>query len=367
MKILVLIPDAFGGYGGIALYNRDLLNALCDHPECEEVVALPQSMSSTSEPMPEKLTYVTDGIINKMQYVMTVLHTIRKNPDFDIIICGHINLLPLAWFARLYLRKPLILEIYGIDAWMPTKKWLVNQLVNKIDSFVSISEITRSRFLSWANVRDAMGFILPNAVHAELYGPGPKNPELLKRYGLKDEAVLMTLGRLATEERYKGFDEIIELLPDLLLEIPNIAFIIAGDGSDRSRLEQKAKDVGVDDRVVFTGRVSEEEKADHYRLADVYVMPSAGEGFGFVFLEAMACGIPVIASKTDGGREALRDGSLGMIVDPQNKDELKSAILKTLKVANRTVPDGIEYFSFINFKKRVHRIVDDVVEAESVF
>ena len=94
-------------------------------------------------------------------------------------------------------------------------------------------------------------------------------------------------------------------------EIPNIAYLIVGDGDDRQRLEAKARSRGIDDRVVFAGFIPEAEKADHYRLADAFVMPGRGEGFGFVFLEALACGIPVVGSRLDGSREALAPGGVG--------------------------------------------------------
>ena len=96
--------------------------------------------------------------------------------------------------------------------------------------------------------------------------------------------------------------------------------------------------------------------ADHYRLADAYIMPSHGEGFGFVFLEALACGIPAVGSKVDGGREALREGSLGRLVDPENAAELEDAILNAVREPKQ-VPEGIEYFSYENFERRCQRLM----------
>jgi glycosyltransferase involved in cell wall biosynthesis len=206
--------------------------------------------------------------------------------------------------------------------------------------------------------------VLPNAIHAEWYGPGARNPALLARYGLAGKTVLMTLGRLVSAERYKGFDEAIEALPDLAKVLPDVTYLVVGDGSDRERLEQKARALGVADRVIFAGNVPETEKADHYRLADVYVMPSQGEGFGFVLLEAMACGIPVIASKLDGGREAVRDGQLGALVDPADTAQLQRAILEALRQPRGVVPAGLEHFSYRNFEARAHALFGQVL-AES--
>ncbi|MBU4448615.1 MAG: glycosyltransferase [Proteobacteria bacterium] len=176
----------------------------------------------------------------------------------------------------------------------------------------------------------------------------------------------MTLGRLAPEEQYKGFDEIMELLPVLSKQIPHIAYLIVGDGKDRARLEAKAQALGVRDRVVFTGFIPEAEKADHYRLADAFVMPGRGEGFGFVFLEALACGIPVVGSKLDGSREALRGGALGILVDPGRPDEIQAGVLKALQQPPGVIPAGLDYFSFENFEKRCHRILRQVIKSRGV-
>jgi glycosyltransferase involved in cell wall biosynthesis len=258
----------------------------------------------------------------------------------------------------------VVLEIYGIDAWEPTKKRLLNYLSRKVDAVVSISEITKQRFLSWSGYKSKEIFILPNAIHTELYGIAPKNPVLVNKYGLEGKVVLMTFGRLVSSERYKGFDEVLEILPELSKDIPNIAYLILGNGNDRTRLEEKVKSLGLSDRVVFSGYVSEAEKADHYRLADVYVMPSRGEGFGFVFLEAMACGIPVIASKLDGGREAVLDGKLGELVDPGSPDEIIAAIYRALKKP-KEILEGLSYFAFENYQRRLSQLVAEVINDHS--
>lgn len=361
LHILALVTDAFGGHGGIALYNRDFLKALCSCQNVSEVTAIPRIIVRELEETPANLKYVTQAVGGKWRYAREVLRCLIRKPGADLIVCGHINLLPLAFLLRFWLRVPVLLEIYGIDAWQPSSSRLLNYLARRVDAVVSISEVTKQRFMAWTGCPAERVFILPNAIHLERYGMGPKTPELLARYGLERKKILMTLGRLAAEERYKGFDQVLAILPALSEIIPNIAYLIAGAGSDRERLEKKARNLGLSDRVIFTGMVAEEEKADHYRLADVYVMPSRGEGFGFVLLEAMACGIPVIASKTDGGREAVRQGEIGALVDPGNATEIIDAITSALASTNRKIPDGLQYFSFENFQQRAHQIVSKMI------
>ncbi len=367
MRILVLTTDAFHGHGGIARFCRDLLTALCAYPACAEVVALPRfaDLASGDEQLPPKLRYVTSGLGGKLQYAAAVFREAMRRGRFDLVVCAHVNLLPFAFIAKRLHGAPLALIIYGIDAWQPTNHGLANRLIGSVDAIVSISELTRERLFAWAPATAAESFILPCTVDLQRFTPGPKPALLLDRYGLRGKRVLMTLGRMAAEEQAKGFDQVLEVLGDLSSEIPELAYLVMGDGSDRPRLQKKARALGVADRVVFTGRIDEAEKVDHYRLADAYVMPSISEGLGIVFLEAMACGVPVVGSKVDGGREALRGGKLGILVDPDDRAELRQAILVALERPRGVVPDGIEYFAYTTFERRCHALVDTIVGRNS--
>jgi phosphatidyl-myo-inositol dimannoside synthase len=371
MRVLALVPDAFGGYGGIAKYNQDLLRALCAYPTCSEVVAIPRQMPipDAAEPLPAKLTYVTSGLGGKLDYLVTVLRVVQSSPRFDVVFCGHINLLPVAFLLRLWARAPVALFIHGLEAWSPTRRPLTNFLSSRVDAFISVSQLTKRRFLGWAGPKGNGGFLLPCSVDFEQFRPGPKNTILLDRYGLAGKTVVMSLGRLSTSESYKGriykgIDEVLEAIPELTEEIVDVVYLVVGDGSDRRRLEEKAKSLGLSKHVVFTGYVPESEKVDHYRLADTFVMPSRAEGFGIVFLEAMACGVPVVASKADASREAVRNGALGILVDPSDQQDIKAGILEALNRPKGVVPEGLDYFSYGNFERRLHRIVESISASE---
>ena len=394
LQVLMLLSDAFGGFGGIAKFNRDFIRALASSDDVVKVTAVPRIMEQAAGDLPPKVEYATGGLKSKQSYVRAVLRAARglrastQFPVQPVIICGHINLLPAAIAASRISRANLYLIVHGIDAWEPTRDMITNAVVRDIDDFISVSAVTRRRFLRWSGLRQDQGIVLPNCVDLDAFRPAPKPPRLLDRYQLGGARVLMTLGRLASEERYKGFDEIIECLPEIGQTVSNLTYMVAGDGPDRLRLVEKAKSLGlrVDDygagssipgsrirpsegepdprtpRVIFVGRISDEEKADYVRLADLFVMPSSGEGFGIVLLEAMACGVPVIASKIDASREALREGKLGRLVDPRNAAEIKTAIMDCLaNPPDRTQPiAGVEYFSVQRFEERVHAIVRSI-------
>src|SRR5262249_12921035 len=135
-----------------------------------------------------------------------------------------------------------------------------------------------------------------------------------------------------------------------------LIYLIVGDGDDRPRLEALATECGVAERVRFVGLVRAEELPDYFRLADVFVMPSTGEGFGIVFLEAMASGVPVIGGNQDGSLDALGDGILGTAVHPHNCEEIASAISAALKNPARS-RNGIDRFKLSLFAEHLDRLV----------
>jgi phosphatidyl-myo-inositol dimannoside synthase len=349
LRVLLLATDAFGGHGGIALYNRDLAEALSQLPYVTEVVVLVRNMPFEPGVIPEKVTFVPAAAHGKWSYVRSAARSMRSG-RYGLVICGHINLLPLAVLASALVRAPLTLLVYGIDVWKPAGM-VARLALQCVRSIWSISEVTRERMNDWAKLDDSRFQILPNAIHLDRYLPGPKAPDLLHRFNLHGKQVILTLCRLSASERYKGVDELIEAMPQLLAHLPELRYVIAGNGDDVPRLQRKVADMAMQERIIFAGLVDEDRKADYFRLADVFAMPGRGEGFGFVFLEALACGIPCVGSLVDGSREALRNGLLGQLVDPDDIESIRSAIVQAL-TQPKAVPEGINYFAWPMFVAR---------------
>ena len=291
-----------------------------------------------------------------------LLATLRAilGPRPNLILAAHIRLLPFAYLAKLVTRAPLWLFIYGIDAWEKPKNPLLTWLARRTDGVISISKVTTARFQSWSDLPAAHFRLLPCTVDLDRFRPGDPDPALVARYGLAGKRVLFTFGRLVSEQRAKGMDEVMQAMPGLLPDFPNLVYLIGGSGPDRPRLEAKAQALGLADRVIFTGRISEEEKLAHYHLADAFVMPSRGEGFGIVILEAMAAGIPAMGSSKDGTREALRDGMLGPTVDPDDPASVAAGIRAVLGMP-RGRPRGLDYFSSVSFRTRFTWLLDEIV------
>ena len=364
MTLLALLTDAYGGHGGIAKVNRDLLAAVIEHDAVERVVVLPRSHPEGAEAAPAGVEVRAEAAGGGAAYVRAAGAEALRG-GYDGVFCGHLHLAPLAAVAAARARVPWLLLVHGTEAWGPPH-WPATQgplamraalaAARRADAFVAVSDLTRRRFAARLGISPERGTVVPNSVDVSDFGPGPKRPDLLDRYGLHGRTVLMTLARLSPAERYKGVDEVMEALPALARDVPDVAYLVCGGGDDRQRLEEKARALGVADRVVFAGYVPEDEKADHYRLADAFVMPGRGEGFGIVYLEALACGVPVVASSADASQEAVLGGALGAVVDPDDPASVVSGIRDALG-REKAVPAGLDHFSQGRFVERWQAVV----------
>jgi phosphatidyl-myo-inositol dimannoside synthase len=334
LRILALITDGFGAPGGIARYNQALLSALADLENVKDVLVVPRFGDAAGEQLPPHLRQLPASA-GKAAYLARVLAIAMRRPPFDFLFCGHIYMAALAAGLARWLGCPWWLQLHGVDAWAPLG-WPIRWAAARPDLVTSVSRYTRERFLAWADVAPDRVQVLPNVLDPR-FTPGPKPMHLLRRYGLEGRRVLLTVARLSALDRYKGHDRVIRALPELRARFPDLAYVIAGDGDDRPRLEALARGQGVADIVCFVGQVAEAELVEHYRMADLFVMPSTGEGFGIVFLEALACGVPAIGGDQDGSVEALSCSPLGRAVPPE---QVGQAIARVLAMSARNDQPG---------------------------
>ena len=332
-------PGLQSGSGGIQSFSRDLVLALhAAFPQARlqvhvkndaAVGGLPAAIGvSASGRWPARL--------RTAHYALTGLRQLsRERPD--LVIATLVNFLPAIAAARLPATRTVAV-VHGIDAW-DLPKGPRRRALARVDRIVAVSRFTRDRVAALPGIDPARLRVLPNSFDEAAFTPGPKPPALLARYGLQpDQPVLLTVSRLDPTERYKGHAEVLAALPELQRDFPGLRYLIAGQGGYADDLRRQAQALSVADRVIFAGFVPTSELADHYRLADALVMPSRGEGFGIVFLEAMACGRPVLAGNTDGSVDALDDGRLGVLVDPGDRAALVGALRQVLA---RTHPNRL--------------------------
>jgi phosphatidyl-myo-inositol dimannoside synthase len=180
---------------------------------------------------------------------------------------------------------------------------------------------------------------------------------LRARLKLGPGPILLTVGRLAASERYKGHEQIFSVLPALRAAFPTLVHVVAGDGDDRARLEARALELAGDRTAVrFIGFVPDEDLPDLYRTADLYVMPSTKEGFGIVYLEAAACGLRVVGGLGGGSADAVPAEQIGVLVDPNDGEALAQAI-KRLLGKGRGNPDLVAPYRRKQFAIAAQRLL----------
>lgn len=322
-KIKFAYLTAFNGGGGIEKFNRALMRAL-DSLDIVELEALSLHDNHHDERYLTADKFRTWNA-NARKFVMGVLGLLNSD---DTLILGHINLAVIGRLVRTMKPKvKLVLICHGIEVWKPlsgSKK----RILKLADQIWVVSNHTKQEIIKRHGVPEEKIQILHNTIDPYFQYPTTfTKPNYLKeRYGITpDTKVLFTLARLSSNEGYKGYDRVTEALARVNADV---RYLIGGkaDDDERERMEKLIADLGLRDRVTLIGFIPDEELVDHYQLADYFIMPSTDEGFGIVFIEAMACGTIPIAGNADGSVDAVANGALGLVVNPLSVDEITEAI-----------------------------------------
>jgi phosphatidylinositol alpha-1,6-mannosyltransferase len=211
------------------------------------------------------------------------------------------------------------------------------------------------------------------------FRPLHPSPDLRQKLlGTTDRGrIILTVGGLVAR---KGHDMVIRALPRLRQTVPDVIYLIVGDGPYRTHLETLAVALGVQDHVIFIGKVPGEYLPDIYALSDVFVMPSREqlnvcdvEGFGIVFLEANACGKPVVGGRSGGIPDAIIDGVTGLLVNPHDPEDIANALARLLTDGDLAVRIGRQGrlrvasdFNWARLGRRVRGILDSILPGESI-
>lgn len=324
--------EIFACEGGIQSYVRDILQTIANANVPADVFLLRDGAGVENALEDSSLTFhyckqptATLGRIRLAASLFKYLLQVRP----DRVYCGHILLAPLVRALCKPLGIPYTVLTYGKEVWEPLSG-MKKTALQDADRIWTISRYSRDQLCQANDVDLQKVDFLYCAVDGQRFQPQPKSAELVEKYGLADRKVLMTVARLWSGDPYKGVDVTIRALPQILKAQPTVQYLVVGRGDDQPRLAQLAEDLGVSDRVVFAGFVATADLAAHYNLADAYIMPSQ-EGFGIVYLEAMACGKPVLSGDADGSADPLQDGRLGWRVPHRDPEQVAAAVIAMLQ------------------------------------
>jgi phosphatidylinositol alpha-1,6-mannosyltransferase len=357
VRVIAIATEAFGASGGIARYNRDVFTALVEGGVASEIIVLPRyAANEFIQPPTVRQAKPRSG---RVGYSIGALSTVLSRKP-GLVFCGHLYMAPLAAIMARLARAKFVIQVHGIEAWQSPSQ-LIRGAVGRADLVLCVSRHTRAAVLSWARIAPERVRVLPNTV-GDAFSPGDGG-ELRRELKLENKHVLLTVGRMDAREKYKGHDRVIAALPALLQMGLDVAYVIAGEGDDKARLRDLASDMGVSDKVIFLGNLEPERLVEAYRMADLFVMPSTGEGFGIAFLEAMACGTPALGLAVGGANDALGDGELGLIA---TAEALPEAVARGLGQAPRRGNDLAlavrKRFGRAAFQERACSIMEQLID-----
>lgn len=337
----IWVPGIREGAGGIQAFSRVYVQAICEaYPWARVRVFVKNDAPAADDPLLRRgvrfhsVAEHAPWLRTLMLVISGLAHGLWERPV--CAVTTHLHFLPaLSWLK--WLRGVRVMSVlHGIEAWN-LRPGLRVQALRGADHLMAVSRHTRQAVIHSYGIRPERVSVVPNTFETERFALGPKPEHLLRRYGLKpDQPIILTVSRLALSERYKGHRQVLVALETVRRQFPQACYLVVGTGDDLPGLRAAVAARGLQENVILAGHVPGCELADHYRLCDVFVMPSSKEGFGIVFLEAMASGKPVIAGNQDGSVDALDEGRLGVLVDPNDAQQIASAICQVLDKK----PDG---------------------------
>jgi glycosyltransferase involved in cell wall biosynthesis len=362
VKLLIAALGIYSRVGGIERYLQRVIQCLAEDPEAGAVEVVILWDPPRDLPADAGGVGLTACHSDKLRFALTFARTVLSLKP-EVVLFGHVLLAPLAGLARLLSPKSRrLLLAYGVEVWGQESQrgvpWWERLMIRRwVDRVVSISQFTADRMREHYRLPAGMYSLMPCAVDI---GPAPATTRKRRRKGQR----LLTVSRLV--ERYKGWHQVLRALPKVVQKVPEVEYVVVGEGPLRAELEVLAEREGVANHVRFTGRLGTEELEQVYADSDVFVMPSSGEGFGIVFLEAWAHGLPVVAGNRDAAAEFITPTVDGLTVDPSSTEDIAGAILQLLQdstAARRMGMDGYrqvrQRFSHQQFCGALQRLLQE--------
>lgn len=380
LSIHLWLPNIFGLKGGIQVYSAVFLRVL-ENLHTKKHLNIFLKHDSPSSLNLAKLTSTKfhctgTWLVSLRTFAFAakiIKYGILQQPN--LIIASHLNFTPVAYWLKRLTKIPYWVTVYGMEAW-DVKNPSIQKALHNADRILSISGYTRDRLLKEQNLDPAKIFLLPCTFDASQFKIAPKPNYLLEKHNLKSEQpIILTVSRLAETERYKGYDQILKALPQIRQAIPNIHYIIVGKGSDKPRIEQLIAQLDLQDCVTLAGFIPDEQLCDYYNLCELFAMPSKREGFGIVYLEALACGKPCLGGNQDGAIDALCHGELGALVNP---DDVEAIAKTTIQILEKNHPNPLLYcpeklrqrvidiYGFEQFQKALSQYLEDFFASQNL-
>jgi len=251
--------------------------------------------------------------------------------DAGVVVASHPHLaVPAAWMRTMATRLRVIVMSHGVEVWeqLPSRR---HRALLRADLVLAPSRDTAQKLAQIQGVPAEKIRRLAWPLSPDFLGLAADPSRLPRLADFPQGRVILTVGRWAAAEGYKGVDQLIRAFSELRPSIPDLRLAAVGEGDDLRRLQKLAADLGVADEVHFFSGLSRAEIAACYSRAEIFALPSAGEGYGLVFLEAMAFAKPLVGAAYGGVTDLIEDGVNGLLVPPRDATPLRRALERLLK------------------------------------
>jgi len=307
--------------------------------------------------------------------------------NFDLIHLHHpfLGAGEIIWLKKFFYQLPIPLVLqYHMDLIFPGPGRFLSEFYNRIFTLLILTRVKKIIVSSFDYARNSYAinkffrrnekkFVeIPFGVDSDNFKPQEKNENLLKKYNFqKDDKIILFVGGLDKSHYFKGVDVLLRAVNKLKIEQEKLKtkLLIVGKGNLKPRYEKLARDLKMENEVIFTGAVPDKDLPNYYHLADIFVLPSItrSEAFGIVLLEAMACGKPCLASNLPGVRTVVDDQKTGFLVEPRNQDDLAKKIKILLENDNLRKKMGEagrkkveEKYQWLEIAKKIEKLYEDV-------
>lgn len=371
-RVLIGLFPELDAPGGIQRAGRHLALVLSEYATTKKMEYRLLSLNDSQELHRMRIgdrEYVFTGAARgKARFTVSALRAARRQAK--LVLAVHPNFAPIVRSMHVVApRMKSIICTHGIEVWEPLSR-MRRRALQRATVVLAPSRATADYVISMQGVAPEKVRVLPWGLDPDFDTRASTNSESRLPAEFPQGRVILTVGRWLATERYKGMDTLIQAMPRLLLRWPDVQLVLIGTGDDREWLVNQARDSGVQRHVHFLSGLSYAELSACYAAAEMFALPSRGEGFGFVYLEAMARGKPVIGGAHGGAPEVIRDGVTGYVV--QHGDALQlatslDALLTNPELAREMGARGRERvekeFRFNVFAKAFKKILRELCES----
>lgn len=385
MKILMISRSYHPDYGGAEVFVKEiaersaqdghivlvLTHAIKGSPRTEvfngvKIIRVSHPISiekSTSSHLPS-IMFIFPAILQAMRVVIKENISVIHCHGSMSSLCGYI-------IKKLF-KKKLVITVQGGDigdypestgGFCGVLKPVIRTYLGAADAITCVSTHLVGVAINKFGAKNIK--LIPNGVDMSMFKSTDDKETFKKNLNIEEKRIIISVSRLTPKN---GIDYLIRAFPEILARFSDTRLILLGGGKQEEEIKKLKRELGVQDKITLIDHVPHAEIKKYLSIADVFIRPSLDEGFGIAFIEAMACGIPVIGTNVGGIPDIIKNNENGIIIEPRNEKQIINSILNLLNnkdLAEKLSAKGHEYvkkqFNWDNIYKKMKSVYEEVI------